>query len=105
MEVSSPSVVPSSGSIPNNSSSGLHLLDLDAEEVAKRAMKIAADICVYTNANWVIETLTMEDSSASQQPSPPTPTDPTTAAVEGTGTTKTDTTSSSTTSNSTDNKP
>jgi ATP-dependent HslUV protease subunit HslV len=36
-------------------------LDLSAEEIARRAMKIAADICVYTNANIVIETL---DSAA-----------------------------------------
>ena len=31
--------------------------DLSAEEIARRAMKIAADICVYTNENIVIETL------------------------------------------------
>ena len=31
--------------------------DLAAEEVARRAMKIAADICVYTNGNIIIETL------------------------------------------------
>ena len=31
--------------------------DLPAEEVARRAMKIAAEICVYTNDNVVIETL------------------------------------------------
>ena len=30
---------------------------LDAEEVARRAMAIAADICVYTNTNIVVETL------------------------------------------------
>jgi ATP-dependent HslUV protease subunit HslV len=36
-------------------------LDLSAEEIARRAMRIAADICVYTNANVVIETL---DSTA-----------------------------------------
>ena len=32
-------------------------LDLSAEEIARRAMKIAADICVYTNDNIVIESL------------------------------------------------
>ncbi|WP_342359890.1 ATP-dependent protease subunit HslV [Terrarubrum flagellatum] len=32
-------------------------VDLDAEEIVRRAMKIAADICVYTNHNLVIETL------------------------------------------------
>jgi len=30
---------------------------LDAEEVARRAMKVAADICVYTNENITIEKL------------------------------------------------
>jgi ATP-dependent HslUV protease subunit HslV len=32
-------------------------LDLSAEEIAQRAMKIAADICIYTNENVVIESL------------------------------------------------
>jgi ATP-dependent HslUV protease subunit HslV len=31
--------------------------DLSAEEIARRAMRIAADICVYTNENIIIETL------------------------------------------------
>ncbi|MDX8480564.1 ATP-dependent protease subunit HslV [Mesorhizobium sp. VK24D] len=31
--------------------------DKDAEEIARRAMQIAADICVYTNSNFVVETL------------------------------------------------
>jgi ATP-dependent protease HslVU, peptidase subunit len=31
--------------------------DLSAEEIAKKAMKIAGDICIYTNENVVIETL------------------------------------------------
>src|SRR5689334_16096710 len=31
--------------------------DLDAEAIARRAMKIAADICIYTNENLVIESL------------------------------------------------
>lgn len=31
--------------------------DLPAEEIARRAMKIAADICIYTNENIVIESL------------------------------------------------
>jgi ATP-dependent HslUV protease, peptidase subunit HslV len=35
--------------------------DLSAEEIARRALMIAADICVYTNANIVIESL---DSAA-----------------------------------------
>ncbi|WP_298216013.1 ATP-dependent protease subunit HslV [Acidocella sp.] len=33
------------------------LPDLSAEEIARRAMKIAADICIYTNENLVIETI------------------------------------------------
>src|SRR6266478_5545101 len=32
-------------------------LDLSAEEIARRAMKIAADICIYTNENVAIESL------------------------------------------------
>ena len=31
--------------------------DNDAEEIARRAMKIASEICIYTNDNIVIETL------------------------------------------------
>ena len=30
---------------------------LDAEEIARRAMRIAGDICVYTNYNVIIETI------------------------------------------------
>jgi ATP-dependent HslUV protease subunit HslV len=29
--------------------------DLTAEEIARKAMKIAADLCVYTNHNVTIE--------------------------------------------------
>jgi len=31
--------------------------DLSAEEIARRAMSIAADICVYTNGNLTLETI------------------------------------------------
>ncbi|WP_119419253.1 ATP-dependent protease subunit HslV [Desertibaculum subflavum] len=31
--------------------------DMDAEAIARRAMKIAADICIYTNENLVLEKL------------------------------------------------
>jgi ATP-dependent HslUV protease subunit HslV len=31
--------------------------ELGAEEIARRAMKIAADICVYTNENVIVETI------------------------------------------------
>jgi ATP-dependent HslUV protease subunit HslV len=36
---------------------GLMETDLDAEAVARRAMAIAAEICVYTNTSLVIESL------------------------------------------------
>ena len=36
---------------------GLVETDLSAEEVARKAMGIAADICVYTNSNLVVESL------------------------------------------------
>jgi ATP-dependent HslUV protease subunit HslV len=35
----------------------LYDFDLSAEEIARRAMKIAGDICIYTNDNIVLETL------------------------------------------------
>ena len=31
--------------------------DLNAEEIARRAMAIAAEICVYTNGSLTVETL------------------------------------------------
>ncbi|GMF29030.1 unnamed protein product [Phytophthora lilii] len=31
--------------------------DLDAETIARKAMKIAADICIYTNENFTVEML------------------------------------------------
>ena len=31
--------------------------DLGAEEIARKAMKVAAEICVYTNENVTIESL------------------------------------------------
>jgi len=30
---------------------------MEAEEIVKKSMKIAADLCVYTNNNLIIETL------------------------------------------------
>ena len=36
---------------------GLMSTDLDAEDVARRAMGIAAEICVYTNGNLTVETI------------------------------------------------
>ena len=32
-------------------------IDMGAEDIARRAMKIAAEVCVYTNENVIIETL------------------------------------------------
>jgi ATP-dependent HslUV protease subunit HslV len=34
---------------------GLMHSDLDAEAIARKAMAIAADICVYTNGNLTVE--------------------------------------------------
>ena len=31
--------------------------DMDAEAIGRRAMEIAADICIYTNRNFTVETL------------------------------------------------
>lgn len=36
--------------------------DISAEEVARKAMQIAGDICVYTNNNIVLETMDTEDA-------------------------------------------
>jgi len=41
----------------------LPLPELDAEAIAERAMGIAADMCVYTNRNWVKDTITLPDSA------------------------------------------
>ena len=35
----------------------LEVDSLSAEDIARRAMKIAAEICVYTNTNVVLETI------------------------------------------------
>ncbi len=35
----------------------IEVTDLEAEEIARRALEIAADICVYTNRNIVVESL------------------------------------------------
>ena len=37
--------------------------NLPLQEIAREAMKIAADICVYTNHEFVVETLPAEDES------------------------------------------
>lgn len=45
----------SGGNFARAAARGLMATDLDAEEVARRAMAIAADICVYTNGNLTVE--------------------------------------------------
>ncbi|MDX2082622.1 MAG: ATP-dependent protease subunit HslV [Rickettsiales bacterium] len=35
----------------------IEIKEIDAEEIIKKSMKIAADLCVYTNNNLIIETL------------------------------------------------
>lgn len=35
-------------------------MDMDAEAIARKSMKIAADLCVYTNENLTIETLDLD---------------------------------------------
>lgn len=37
--------------------------DLSAEDIVRRALEIAADICVFTNSNVVIQTLTAADQN------------------------------------------
>ena len=36
---------------------GLQETDLNAEEIARKAMAIASDICVYTNGNLTVEVI------------------------------------------------
>ena len=40
---------------------------LSAEEVARKAMEIAADMCVYTNNNFTIESLAIEEESKNEE--------------------------------------
>jgi len=44
----------------------IDLDDMDSEEIAKKSMKIAADICVYTNQNFVVETLQTKTSKTEE---------------------------------------
>jgi len=41
--------------------------DLDAEAIARKAMKIAAGICIYTNENVIIESLPSRSSGGTSQ--------------------------------------
>jgi ATP-dependent HslUV protease subunit HslV len=45
---------PTSG---GGSASAIFDYEEDAETIARKAMKIAADICVYTNENLTVETI------------------------------------------------
>lgn len=45
----------------------LYDLDLSAEEIARKAMTIAADICVYTNDTIVVESLKADENSAAAE--------------------------------------
>ena len=45
----------SGGNYALSAARALYDQDLDAEEIARRAMKIAADICIYTNENIALE--------------------------------------------------
>jgi len=39
----------------------LNNTELDAESIARKALGIAADICIYTNINITVETITIDD--------------------------------------------
>jgi ATP-dependent HslUV protease subunit HslV len=51
----------SGGNYALAAASALMDTDYDAEEVARRAMKIAADICVYTNESITVETIDLSE--------------------------------------------
>ena len=38
--------------------------DLEAEEIGHRAMTIAADMCVYTNHNFISEEIVLDEQAA-----------------------------------------
>ena len=52
----------SGGNFALAAATALYDYEADAEEVARKAMKIAADICVYTNGNLTVEVI--EDAAA-----------------------------------------
>ncbi|KJS36471.1 MAG: peptidase [Hyphomonas sp. BRH_c22] len=49
--------VGSGGNFALAAARGLYEYETDAEVIGRKAMQIAADICVYTNANFTLETL------------------------------------------------
>ncbi len=49
----------SGGAYALSAAKALKDLDMNAEEIVKRSMTIAADLCIYTNHNFSIESLTI----------------------------------------------
>jgi ATP-dependent HslUV protease subunit HslV len=49
----------SGGNYALSAARALKDMDLSAEEIVRRAMKIAADICVYTNGNLTVEKISI----------------------------------------------
>jgi ATP-dependent HslUV protease subunit HslV len=48
----------SGGNYAHSAALALHqATELDAEDIARRAMQIAEEICVYTNGNVTLETI------------------------------------------------
>jgi ATP-dependent HslUV protease subunit HslV len=57
MEAGSVMGIGSGGNYALAAARALLPMDLDAEAIARRALEIASEICVYTNQNVVIETI------------------------------------------------
>ena len=53
----------SGGNYALSAARALMPMELGAEEIVRRAMKIAAEICVYTNGNLVIESIDLSAAS------------------------------------------
>ena len=47
----------SGGNYALSAARGLYDYESDAEIVARKAMEIAADVCIYTNSNFTVETI------------------------------------------------
>merc|ERR1712205_302639 len=59
----------SGGSYALAAARALHDVDsLDAETIARKAMQVAGDMCVFTNHNLVVETLDSDDTSTTPEP-------------------------------------
>lgn len=39
---------------------------LSAQDIAERSMKVAADICVYTNDNFTVESIHLKDEDSAK---------------------------------------